>query len=159
MTPRWPLQRLRIEQVAGVTHGLEQGDAARLACSVSRKRGTSRSMLRSNSGVRPAGAGHSSGVTEAPTSARTGSCACSTPTSKIGAWVDLVAASYNVLPMDGATFRTWARLIHRQSDTSYEDAVIAATAADHGLTVMTRNTADFKPFKVRLFDPFKPAGA
>jgi len=24
---------------------------------------------------------------------------------------------------------------------------------------VTRNTADFKPFKVKLFDPFKPARA
>jgi predicted nucleic acid-binding protein len=75
------------------------------------------------------------------------------------AWINLVAASYNVLPMDGATFRTWARLMHRQSDTLYENAMIAATAAVHGLTVVTRNTADFKPFRVRLLDPFKTARA
>ena len=75
------------------------------------------------------------------------------------AWINLVAASYNVLPMDGATFRTWARLMHRQSDTLHENAMIAATAAVHGLTAVTRNTADFKPFRDRLLDPFKTARA
>jgi len=31
-------------------------------------------------------------------------------------WADQVAATYNVLPMDGTTFRLWAKLMHRQSD-------------------------------------------
>lgn len=59
--------------------------------------------------------------------------------------------------MDGATFRTWARLIHRRSDTLCEDAMIAATAAIHNLTVVTRNVADFGQFDVRVLNPFKPA--
>lgn len=70
-------------------------------------------------------------------------------------WLELVAASYNVLPMDAAAFRTWAQLMHRKSDTIYEDAMIAATAKVHGLTVVTRNTADFKSFGVPLLNPFK----
>ncbi len=74
---------------------------------------------------------------------------------EIEAWLDLVARSYNVLPMDGATFRTWARLMHRRSDTLYEDAMIAATAAVHHLTVVTRNIADFAPFAVRVLNPFE----
>ena len=80
-----------------------------------------------------------------------------TKAAEIEAWLDLVAQSYNVLPMDGATFRTWARLIHRRSDTLYEDAMIAATAAIHNLTVVTRNVADFGQFDVRVLNPFKPA--
>ncbi len=75
---------------------------------------------------------------------------------EIEAWLELVAQSYNVLPMDGATLRTWARLMHRRSDTLYEDAMIAATAAVHNLTVVTRNVADFAQFKVRVLNPFKP---
>jgi predicted nucleic acid-binding protein len=74
---------------------------------------------------------------------------------EIEAWLELVASSYNVLPMDAAAFRAWAKLMHRKSDTVYEDAMIAATAKIHGLTVVTRHVADFKPFKVPLLNPFK----
>lgn len=76
---------------------------------------------------------------------------------EIEAWLNLVASSYNVLPMDGATFRAWARLMHRRSDTLYEDAMIAATATVHKLTVVTRNVTDFTPFKVKVLNPFRPA--
>jgi predicted nucleic acid-binding protein len=75
--------------------------------------------------------------------------------SEIEAWLELVASSYNVLPMDAAIFRAWALLMHRRSDTVYEDAMIAATAKVHGLTVVTRNVADFKNFGVPLLNPFK----
>ena len=77
--------------------------------------------------------------------------------SEIEAWLELVTQAYNVLPMDSMTFRTWARLMHRQSDTLYEDAMIAATAAVHNLTVVTRNVADFARFDVRVLNPFKMA--
>ena len=76
--------------------------------------------------------------------------------AEIEAWLEQLAASYAVLPMDAAAFRAWARLMHRRSDTLIEDAMIAATAAVHGLTVGTRNVADFKAFGVRVLNPFKP---
>ena len=69
-------------------------------------------------------------------------------------WLDLVASSYNVLPMTADIFRTWAKLMHRTSDTLYEDAMIAATAKQHHLTVVTRNVTDFQDFGVKLFNPF-----
>ena len=72
----------------------------------------------------------------------------------IEAWLELVAGAYNVLPMDAPTFRAWARLMHRKSDTVYEDAMIAATAKVHGLTVATRNVADFHALGLEVFNPF-----
>jgi len=74
--------------------------------------------------------------------------------AEIEAWADQVAATYNVLPMDAATFRVWTKLMHRQSDTVYEDAMIAASAIGHHLMVVTRNVADFERFNVPLFNPF-----
>lgn len=74
---------------------------------------------------------------------------------EIAQWADLVAASYNVLSMDAQTFRRWARLMHRRSDTLYEDAMIAATAQQHQLIVATRNTSDFVHFDVEVFNPFE----
>ena len=72
----------------------------------------------------------------------------------IEAWADQVGATYNVLPMDAVTFRLWAKLMHRQSDTVYEDAMIAASAFVHKLTVVTRNIRDFERFQVPVFNPF-----
>ena len=77
--------------------------------------------------------------------------------NEIEAWLELLAGVYNVLPMDAATFRAWARLMHRKSDTLYEDAMIAATAQVHGLTVVTRNVADFQALGFEVFNPFAPA--
>jgi toxin FitB len=74
--------------------------------------------------------------------------------AEIEAWADLVATAYNVLPMDGETFRTWARLMHRKSNTVYEDTMIAATAIIHDLTIVTRNVTDFEHFGVSLLNPF-----
>ena len=70
-------------------------------------------------------------------------------------WLDALEGQYAVLPMDARTFREWARLMHRRSDTLYEDAMIAATARIHGLTVVTRNVGDFRPFDVPLLNPFE----
>lgn len=73
---------------------------------------------------------------------------------EIEAWLAQVAAGFSVLAMDGAAFRQWARLMYRRSDAVHEDAMIAATAQVHGLTVVTRNVADFKAFGVPLLNPF-----
>jgi len=72
----------------------------------------------------------------------------------IEVWLDQVASTYNILDMDAVVFRLWATLMHRQSNTVYEDAMIAATAIKHKLTVVTRNVRDFERFNVPLYNPF-----
>ena len=72
----------------------------------------------------------------------------------IEAWATQVSQTYNVLSMDANTFRGWAKLMRKESNTVYEDAMIAATAIVHNLTVVTRNLRDFKRFEVQTFNPF-----
>jgi hypothetical protein len=75
--------------------------------------------------------------------------------TEIEAWGKQLESASLVLPMDSACFREYARLMHRRSETFAEDAMIAATARVHGLTVATRNERDFRPLGVAVFNPFK----
>lgn len=70
-------------------------------------------------------------------------------------WAEEVTRTYEVLPMDSMVCRTWAKLMHRKSDTLADDARIAATAIVHDLAVVTRNVRDFQPFDVPILNPFK----
>ncbi len=74
---------------------------------------------------------------------------------EIERWVDQLEASYQILPMDTASFREWGRLMHGKSDDLVEDGMIAATARKHDLIVATRNEDDFKQLNVQVFNPFK----
>ena len=74
---------------------------------------------------------------------------------EIGRWADLLAATYEVLPMDASCFREWGRIMHNKPAALLEDAMIAATARVHRLIVATRNERDFKQLDVRTFNPFK----
>jgi toxin FitB len=77
-----------------------------------------------------------------------------TKAQEIEPWVDQLADSIQVLPMDALCFREWARVISGKSDTLVEDAMIAATARVHGLTVASRNERDFTALGVTLLNPF-----
>jgi len=79
-----------------------------------------------------------------------------TKAQEIEAWVDQVAGTWNVLPMDAKAFRQWAKLLHGRPNKLIEDAMIAATAHIHDLTVVTRNVRDFVSLGVPTLDPFAP---
>lgn len=61
--------------------------------------------------------------------------------------------SGRTLPVDTAVAQRCARL-HVPDKRGERDALIAATALVHGMTLVTRNVADFKPTGVTLINPF-----
>ncbi len=73
---------------------------------------------------------------------------------ELEAWLDGILATRNILALDAASFRVWAKLMHQRSDTLMQDAMIAATAMQHRLIVVTRNVRDFDQFGVETLDPF-----
>jgi predicted nucleic acid-binding protein len=70
-------------------------------------------------------------------------------------WLNQVESVYNVIPLNAQIFRRWGKIMHRQSNTILEDGLIAATAIENNLTVVTRDEKDFKRFKVNVLNPFK----
>lgn len=63
-----------------------------------------------------------------------------------------------ILPIDAGIARRCAAL-HVPNPRPERDALIAATALTHGLTVVTRNTSDFEPMGVTLLNPWLATGA
>lgn len=78
----------------------------------------------------------------------------------IRAWIDgqvLTRFEGRILPVDIGVAQRCARL-HVPDPRSERDALIAATALVHGLTMVTRNTADFASAGVALLDPWEGSG-
>lgn len=63
-----------------------------------------------------------------------------------------------ILPIDVAIVRQCAAL-HVPDPRPERDALIAATALAHGLTIVTRNIGDFEPMGVALLNPWQAPGA
>jgi predicted nucleic acid-binding protein len=73
---------------------------------------------------------------------------------EIEEWLDRLLSTFGILPVDVTAFREWARLMHRQSGTLMQDAMIAAVAIVNWLEVVTRNVRDFEQLGVPALDPF-----
>jgi len=75
--------------------------------------------------------------------------------SALRAWLNGVKASFagRILPFSENT-ATLCAAMHVPDPKSERDAMIAATALEHGMTVVTRNVADFAGTGTKLIDPF-----
>lgn len=75
-------------------------------------------------------------------------------------WLENIEENYaaNILGFERATARVWGQLTalaQKQGKTlSFMDSMIAATAIQHQMSVVTRNTADFQYCNVPLINPW-----
>jgi len=73
---------------------------------------------------------------------------------QLGAWLDNLVRLYGdrILPVDSSVARRWGHLTGERGHGS-PDLLIAATALEHGLTVVTRDVRHFEPAGVAVLDP------
>jgi hypothetical protein len=73
----------------------------------------------------------------------------------LGDWLDRILSLYGdrIVPFDLRAARRWGALSAALGNDSV-DLMIAATATENGLTVVTRNVSDFEPAGVAVLNPF-----
>ncbi|MYH10486.1 MAG: type II toxin-antitoxin system VapC family toxin [Gemmatimonadales bacterium] len=75
----------------------------------------------------------------------------------LASWLDRVLRLYGdrILGIDAPTARRWGQL---SASIGHQgaDLLIAATALEHGLTVVTRNVRHYEPTGVPVLDPTRP---
>lgn len=76
--------------------------------------------------------------------------------ARLRSWLETVQVTFegSILPLD-ADVAVRAARFHVLDPASDRDAFIAATAQVHGLTIVTRNLADFETFGVPLINPWE----
>jgi predicted nucleic acid-binding protein len=76
------------------------------------------------------------------------------------AWIDALEQQFDgrILPYTLRGARICAPW-HVPDSRSWRDSLIAATAREHGFTLVTRNTSDFDGIDVRLINPWLPIDA
>ena len=72
-------------------------------------------------------------------------------------WLDGVLSTYRgrILPVDMRLARRWGQ-ISALIGNNNPDLIIAATALERGLIMVTRNVRHFAPTGVQIIDPFRP---
>lgn len=79
---------------------------------------------------------------------------------KLTAWLGKVEQRFagRILPLDAAALHAWAQLAASAELAGHKlpvmDGLVMATAQCHGLTVVTRNTEDFRAYPL-VFDPWQ----
>jgi predicted nucleic acid-binding protein len=74
----------------------------------------------------------------------------------LGGWVDAMKQQYaeQILSLDAAVCEQWAAWSAVGRSRPVVDTLIAATAAVHGLTLVTRNVRDVGDLPVRVVNPW-----
>lgn len=74
-------------------------------------------------------------------------------------WFEALVQTIECLPWDATISRRWAKLVvdlkRRGATMPLLDGMIAATALQHDLTMVTRNPRDFKKAGIQALNPFE----